>query len=53
MVTYLDDRMVNTHNGKGDLKPANPNGNRLRCLVMSRMSCYGIWWPTLRMLAMG
>jgi hypothetical protein len=27
MVTYLDDRMVNTHNGWGDLEPANLNRN--------------------------
>jgi hypothetical protein len=27
MVTYLDDRIVNTRNGRGDLEPANPNGN--------------------------
>jgi hypothetical protein len=27
MVTYLNDRMVNTRNGRGDLKPAQPNEN--------------------------
>jgi hypothetical protein len=27
MLTYLDDRIVNTHNGRGDPKPAHPNGN--------------------------
>jgi hypothetical protein len=27
MVTYLNDRMVNTHNGRGDPEPAHPNGN--------------------------
>jgi hypothetical protein len=27
MVTCLNDRMVNTHNGMGDPKPAHPNGN--------------------------
>jgi hypothetical protein len=27
MVTYLDDRMVNTHNGMGDSEPAHPNRN--------------------------
>jgi hypothetical protein len=27
MVTCLDDRMVNTHNGIGDFEPAHPNGN--------------------------
>jgi hypothetical protein len=26
-VTYLNDRMVNTHNGTGDPEPAHPNGN--------------------------
>jgi hypothetical protein len=27
MVTCLDDRMVNTHNGRGDPEPAHPNRN--------------------------
>jgi hypothetical protein len=27
MVTYLNDRMVNTHNRRGDPEPAHPNGN--------------------------
>jgi hypothetical protein len=27
MVTCLDNRMVSTHNGRGDLEPAHPNGN--------------------------
>jgi hypothetical protein len=27
MVTCLNDRMVNTHNGRGDPEPAHPNGN--------------------------
>jgi hypothetical protein len=27
MVTSLDDRMVNTHNRRGDPEPAHPNGN--------------------------
>jgi hypothetical protein len=27
MVTCLNDRMVNTHNGRGDPKPAHPNTN--------------------------
>jgi hypothetical protein len=27
MVTYLNDRMVNTRNGRGDLEPAHPKGN--------------------------
>jgi hypothetical protein len=27
MVTCLNDKMVNTHNGRGDLEPAHPNGN--------------------------
>jgi hypothetical protein len=27
MVTCLNDRMVNTHNGRGDCEPALPNGN--------------------------
>jgi hypothetical protein len=27
MVTCLDDRMVNTHNGRGDPEPTHPNGN--------------------------
>jgi hypothetical protein len=26
-VTCLNDRMVNTRNGRGDLEPAHPNGN--------------------------
>jgi hypothetical protein len=26
-VTYLNDRMVNTSNGRGDPKPAHPNRN--------------------------
>jgi hypothetical protein len=27
MVTCLNDRMVNTHNGRGDPEPAHPNGS--------------------------
>jgi hypothetical protein len=27
MVTYLNDIMVNTRNGRGDPEPAHPNGN--------------------------
>jgi hypothetical protein len=27
MVTCLNDRMVNTRNGRGDPEPAHPNGN--------------------------
>jgi hypothetical protein len=27
MVTCLNDRIVNTHNGRGDPEPAPPNGN--------------------------
>jgi hypothetical protein len=27
MVTYLNDRMMNTHNGRGDPEPAHPNGS--------------------------
>jgi hypothetical protein len=29
MVTCLNDRMMNTHNGRGDPEPAHPNGNLL------------------------
>jgi hypothetical protein len=64
MVIGLDDRMVNTHNRRGDPKPAHPNGTRLRrqpwlkrslrslSPVMSRPSYYGSWWPTLLVVAM-
>jgi hypothetical protein len=27
MVTYLDGKMVKTHNGRGDPEPTQPNGN--------------------------
>jgi hypothetical protein len=36
MVTCLDDRIVNTHNGKGDPEPADPNGNTPTPLTMAK-----------------
>jgi hypothetical protein len=36
MVTSLDDRMVNTCNGRGDPEPAHPNGNLPPPLTMAQ-----------------
>jgi hypothetical protein len=65
MVTCLDDRMVNTRNGRVGAKNAQGNGTRFRHQVWlklsprslsprtSRPSCYGSLWPTPLVVAMG